>query len=465
MHNPEETRLREYMDHVRSEAEQVTDEKLEEAVRHGMVRGKRTKQRKRGLVAAIALAAAIWMLWAGLGPSPKLAEQHRLPGPYPALAMDFTRYPHLQQYSELGLIQHAGQSAEAGGYSLTVVGVITGTHMIKVIYTVEHDFSKQAVVMNTAMKNALSDEPVLNSSFIGGGELVPRGSHMFEVSFVLPLSQNFPESLVFEAVLAPDSPEARYGGEVSNAFTLQIPLKLDLEAVLKLTHIIPLEHSVEAGGQQVTIREAVLSATGAVIHTTEGSQNTSNGVELERMSLEIVEGSGAVSSLTSMFAAGPDDEGSKSYYFEDPRLLQARSITLTAQGLSVPAALRPKLIVDLEKGQMEPVRTEYGRMTYSGYRSNEHVNGEKVYTLTFEYESQQEPRGLYVDYIFKDGTGKAYDVVGTAISRSYSGSNGNEYPVTTFEVHIEPQAYKGPLVLELGGQTQVMKQPMELPIR
>lgn len=67
MHNPEETRLREYMDHVRSEAEQVTDEKLEEAVRHGIVRGKRTKQRKRGLVAAIALAAAIWMLWAGLG--------------------------------------------------------------------------------------------------------------------------------------------------------------------------------------------------------------------------------------------------------------------------------------------------------------------------------------------------------------------------------------------------------------
>ncbi|WP_397331039.1 hypothetical protein [Paenibacillus sp. JSM ZJ436] len=40
-----------------------------------------------------------------------------------------------------------------------------------------------------------------------------------------------------------------------------------------------------------------------------------------------------------------------------------------------------------------------------------------------------------------------------------------EYPITTFEVHIEPQAYKGPLVFELGGQTQVMKQPMELPIR
>ncbi|NMO96324.1 DUF4179 domain-containing protein [Paenibacillus lemnae] len=457
MHNQEDRVLKGYMDEVRAKAASMPDDKLDDAVRQGIERGKLSpspRRRNRIFTAAAVLAAAVILLWSGVW---QPQAERTTGGPFPPLTVDLSKNPELSQFNEKGLIQPVGRSTVKGDYKLTVDGVIAGSQQLKVLYTVEHSLKKPVMVLDTIIKDPVTNEPYKSSAAYGGGNAIPAGIHSFDADYVYEESQEIPENLILEVKIAPYSSEFRYSRDLPDAINLEVSLKLDLKTYQKLVRTIPIQQTLEVEGQKILIREAVLSAAGMVLKVTVDPANTLEIKEMNNVYLEAVKG-GFPTLVNSWLSYYPDDKGEADYYFRGAALYDTDSITLKAVGLEAVDPEKLNVVVDLKKGELLEVQVD--GLEYGGHQLDQDREGNEVNTLTFNYVNKDKE---YVTAIpsferrFVDGEGHVHEM-GDYIS---SGS----IKEAVISLKIEPLDYPQPLTFSLYSYPNVLEKKIEVPIQ
>lgn len=447
MHEKEERMLRSFTEDAKSKAAAVSGEVLEAAIQEGIRQGKRSKRRyrlrHRGLVLlAGAFAVVLLLAW-----SIVLQQPERMAaGPFPPLkghelGEDIT----LNTANKHGLIQPVGKSVTKGDYTLTVDGVLVGSQQLNVFYTLENRSDRIAIVQGEELKDPETGKSLKYASRSGGAFEFDEGAHEVQVDFTFSESDAIPEDITLAVRMARDSANARAGIREDGGEELGIDFRLDLDTYRKYIHTIPLNQAVEAEGQKIMLREAVISPAGIVLKANIDKKNTMKVFGLYEPYLETAKG-GETERLISYMSWHPDEYGNMAYFFGSNALDRPDSITLKSQGLHAVDPALLKVEVDTKTGVV--LRSPEDKLKFGGY-----VKGRKVHTLKLEYENRDSSNSSNLSFEpeFVDGKGKKHmESDAHNGTRSETSSNSETgWSKATYYLYLKSLDYPQPLTFTL----------------
>lgn len=459
MYEKEERMLKGYFQDAKASAAGISDEALDAAIREGIRKGSRSKRssliRHRGMaLLAGALAVVVLLVWGGPLPQTKMAT-----GPYPPLTGHaFGEDITLTTANKHGLIQPVGKSATQGDYTITVDGVLAGSQQLKVLYTLENRSDRKVVVRNTKLTDPVTGEDLPVGSSYGGSNEYDPGVHPLESDYIFQDHAVMPTELSAEFLVARDSANARAGIETEGEEMLSVDITLDMETYRKYIRTIPIHETIEVQGQEMLLREAVLSPAGITLKGNVEAGNTMKVSGLWDVYLDSVK-EGKSTRLTSSVSWGPGDDGNVTYFFSSNSLDQPDSLILKAGGMYAVDPAKMSIVVDTEKGVVlsAPI---------PNMKVGEYAKEKKGHTLTLEYEVKTNTGSVSIDEEFTDGKGNKHQfdessrgVKATATSNTETGRMKN-----TSYLYLLPKDYPQPLTFKLTSSPGVIKKVIEVPI-
>lgn len=463
MYEKEERMLKSYFQDAEESAASIPEEKLEAAVQEGIRRGKRAKRsylRYRGAALfAGAVAVVLLLVWGGSLQQTGEVE-HMAAGPYPPLkGHNFEGDITLNTANKHGMIQPVDKSVTMGDYTVTVDGILVGSHQLKVLYTLENRSDRKAIVMGTDLENKDGKSPVgYGSSSHGTNELDP-GTHRLQVEYTFNDVDQISKDMNIVFQVAPDSSNARYGRDAEGEKKLKVGITLDLDTYQKYIRSVMLDEVVEIQGQEMRLREIIYSPAGIVLKGNVVIGNNMRVSGLWNVYLDSTK-DGESTKLMSPMNNGPDDDGDMTYFFNSNLLDEPDSLILKADGLFAVDPDKMKVVVDTE--QRSVLSAPDDNIKFGSY-----TDSTEGHTLTLVYEeSNEEYRGnVNISNTFIDGEGNKHElddssrgVRSTKTSTEEGGSRATEY------LYLKPEEYPQPLTFSLDSYPGVIEKSIEVPL-
>ncbi|WP_422659567.1 DUF4179 domain-containing protein [Paenibacillus sp. EC2-1] len=463
MYEKEEQMLKSYFQDAEACHPDVSDEKLEAAVQEGIRRGKQLKRsriRYKGLsLLAGALAAVFLLMWGGSLQQTGQVEQMAA-GPYPSLqGHSFEEDKILNTANTQGLIQPVGKSVSQGDYTVTVDGVLIGSHQLRVFYTMENHSDKNVIVRNTTLEDTDGLFPISYSSSTQGGNEFEPGIHRLQVDFSFSKEEQLKMFMNLIFTVAPASANARYGHEAEGEEKLKVRITLDLDTHQNYIRTVPLDEVVEIEGQKMKLQKVVFSPTGIVLKTSIDPENTMKVSGLWEGYLDSVT-DGKSTKLMSPLSMGPDENGEQTYFFEGTILEAPYSLTLKASGLHAVDPAKLKVVVDTN--QEVVLSAPDDNLKFGSFTKDKGVH---TLTLDFDETSERYFGSVNVSDTFIDGDGKKHELSESAEGvRSTSTSTENGGRKSTEYLYLRPEDYPQPLTFTLSSYPGVIEKNIEVPI-
>lgn len=463
MYEKEEQMLKSYFQDTEASSANVSEEKLEAAVQEGIRRGKRTRRsrvRYRGLMLlAGALAAVFLLLWGGsLQPSGQV--EHMAAGPYPILkGHSFEEDMTLNMANTHGLIQPIGKSVSQGDYTVTVDGVLVGSHQLRVFYTLENHSDKKAILRGTSLEDTDGLFPISYGSNTHGSNEFDPGTHHLQIDFTFSKEDQLKKYMNLIFPIAPASANARYGRDAEGEEKLKVRITLDLDTYQNYIRTVPLNKEVEIEEQKMRLQKVVFSPAGIVLKASIDPGNTMKVTGLWEGYLDSVK-DGESTKLMSPLSMGPDENGELTYFFEGTVLDEPYPLTLKASGLHAVDPDKMKVVVDTDDGVVLSAPDD--NLKFGSFTKDK-----KGHTLTLDFEenSEQYFGSVNVSETFIDGDGKKHELSQTAEGvRSTSTSTETGGRKSTEYLYLIPEDYPQPLTFTLSSYPGVIEKEIEVPI-
>ncbi|MFD0589773.1 DUF4179 domain-containing protein [Paenibacillus sp. GCM10027627] len=437
--------------HLQGALDQTNPEKLAEldaALKSGMEQGRRRAvrfQRKRlsmGMGAAV--VCMLLMLTAFVRISPAFAAvMKEIPG-FGGFVELIAFDPSLSAALSNEFIQPVNCSDEKNGYKFTVNGVMADSQRMVLFYTVEGPGIQK--YDNTFRDYELKDE---NGE---GIQAVISSYHYFrEEKGDSDAVQDYLDIMMSPGVAIPK--EIEFKMQVGQEW-LKVQVPIDHERFANLEERIAINHKIEMGGQQIEIKEAVISPLQVSI-TFKGNENNTkrlNGF----IDLELVDERGR--RYTSN--AGMGDLNSEitqrfqSSYFQKPKelTLKLSGIYMSDQGLT--------MSVNTETG--ETISAPDSRLILKGvYNRGKSKGIELELTLTDPSEYHWAPVLFEHNGTFRDGNGKQYPLPDGAYANMRIDSGGIIY----YDFNVPDVPYVQPLTFNIRQYLGYVLQDIEVKIK
>lgn len=463
MYEKEEQMLKSYFQDAEASHANVSDEKLEAAVQEGIRRGKQLKRsrfRYRGVtLLAGALAAVFLLMWGGSIQQTRQVEQMAA-GPYPSLqGHSFEEDKILNTASTQGLIQPIGKSVSQGDYTVTVDGVLVGSHQLRVFYTMENRSDKKAIQMGTSLEDTNGISPISYGSNTHGSSDFDPGTHQFQIDFTFSKEDQLKRNMNIIFRIAPDSANARYGRDAEGEEKMKVGMTLDLDTYQNYIRTVPLNEVVEINEQKMNLQEVVFSPAGIVLKTRIDAENTMKVSGLWEGYLDSVK-DGKSTKLMSPLSMGPDENGEQIYFFEGTVLDAPYSLTLKANGLHAVDPDKMKVVVDTNQGVV--ISAPDDNLKFGSFTKDKEGH---TLTLDFEENGEQYFGSVNVSETFIDGDGKKHELSESSEGvRSTGTSTENGGRKSTEYLYLKPEDYPQPLTFTLTSYPGVIKEKIEVPI-
>lgn len=474
MAGSEEKLLKDYFEGLSGQVEEVSEVRLNTAIRSGMsgpVRYRISAAKKRFAISmVVVLAAALLFTFPWIG---KQTGSHNAQIPTARVqgsggefqeylvtaGLNTTAYDNTTVYSaiEAGWLQRvSGVTAQQNGFVLTVDGIAADRKGIIILYSLQN-MTKQRARVNFLQLTGKEDKPVNN--LLGSGwnaKDVPTGTTRgYEVLQWGGAYSSLPNQITFDVTLG-EYKLATIGDKT--LAKLSVPIQLDKDQMAKTGKVIHLDKTLTIAGQDIEINEVYISTTGVYLDYAYSPQNSKQIFSM--LNPQFLLGSnGDLTNLALLRTQAV--EGKDSMVFaNDSR--SSQPLKLQIGGILALDKDATELIIDTEKQKI--IKAPDNNLKMSLY------NTEKGSTMILEYYSASGKQILYnslmLDTEFRDGAGQVHSASSFDISIPQRTESADHALIPILDyLGLGSNKYVQPLTFTITGYPNPIKESVSLTIR
>lgn len=430
MAEPEERLLEDYFRKMAAEAEEISDVKLDTAIRKGMQGGNRKRiSLRRGytvlLLAIVAIALFIIVPWANQFTKPERAQLPpkswgELEVFRPIVEDNIT----IRSALDAGFVQQVNiTSSVVNGIQMTINGVIVDKRGVILLYTFENDTDQKVQNFGFTLKEAEDAQSIIGSGFSGISNYEEQGGSPGQTrEFVyIPWSMymdRVPDQIVYSLSLAPENLKVSSENIEESAFKLSALIDLDEKAEYAQGKYVNLDESITIAGQIINLNNIYIGPTGIYMREVDDEFNTMEIFSLLKPKLMIGElGNQEELSLVNSYSRGYSL--ATSIYHND-NMRPDDPIQLEIEGITALDKSKLELVINTETRQILKAPNEY--FTFSKRTDNEEQGVFSLELFTPKNDEKSLTGSFFsIDENFVDNTGS-----GHWLERVYD-NDGNGY--------------------------------------
>lgn len=270
MTDNEERILRKNVDEVQQNVETLQEMKIYNAMRKGIMEGKRRQKRRIyntgiGVVATAAIALLITYSSIGL-PEMGVAE-HSVQSASTKNTDNFEAYrtspglePALASALEQNLIIPIGQSAENNGYRVDVTGAVTDGRKVYILYNVQNNTEKEVIHANFKLQFEGIEELSLHKGatldmLASDSRVQPGQSKDFIYSTNLSPSVKYPKEVNFNVILTETSEKALQSSSNKYRTSLDVAFNLYTDRFKEKSQTFNTNGTLTVDGQKIKVTQ------------------------------------------------------------------------------------------------------------------------------------------------------------------------------------------------------------------
>ncbi|MFD1776055.1 DUF4179 domain-containing protein [Paenibacillus rhizophilus] len=374
MINKEERILRQNAQDVNRHAETFQEMKIYNAMREGIMQGKKREKRRiysYGAGVVVAAAAAVLLTFSSIGLPAKEVAEHSVQTASTKNWDDFKAYrlssrldPALTSALEQNLVKPVRQSAESKGYRVDVAGAVTDGRKVFVLYSVQNNTDKEVIHADTSLLFGDFKDPFPHKGAIlmmlGPESRIPAGQSVdFIYSTNLPPSVHSKE-VNFHVALTETSEEAlaSSGSRKSKYRTdLDIAFELDPDMLKDQQHTLTADRTLTVDGQKINVRQVLYTPLSTYVDLEYDKSNEKRIFQLINPVLISKKGDTTEKLyypgiITSDNSEVYSDDSKATLVFKNSQYSQPDSVSLKTFGISAVDKDQMKIVVDLNKKQI-----------------------------------------------------------------------------------------------------------------
>ncbi|WP_379141590.1 DUF4179 domain-containing protein [Paenibacillus sp. sgz500992] len=469
MAGSEENLLKEYFDGLSGQVEEISEIKLNAAIRSGMSgpRSYRISAGKRysiGIAAVLAIVILFAFPWIGKQAEPQNAQSPLVSAQssnaFEAYRKVASGNITVSSAIDAGLVQRiSGASAQQNGYVLTVDGIAADRKGILILYSLQNNTSRKSQVNRLQ----LAGEGYSAVNYPNGWspkDVQPGITLGYEVLQWGGDFRSLPDQITFELNLGEKTKTATSSG-VKPLAQLSVPITLDHDKMAKTGELIHVDRTLTIAGQEVDVNEVYISTTGIYVEEEYNPQNSKQifGLLNPRMLLGSEDQFMSLSSFRTLVV-----EGKKSLVFANDNNSK-QPLRLQIDGIHALAKDATELIIDTEKQQIIKAPDKNLKVSV-----NSTAEGS---TMILEYYTPlpttrfSDSIILLLDDEFKDASGQVYSTIMSDISipARKESSDKAALPPTLYYYALGKAKLPQPLTFTLNGYPNPLKETVSLSIR
>lgn len=473
MYEREEEWAREYFKQAEAKAADVSEMKLEQAVRSGMERagGRRGRFGKHAAVPVFfALAACLllfflpdWTNLSGIRPE-NGGRETGLPavwGEYEPYRSAVESNVTLRTAVDAGYVKPLdAESAEVNGFKLKVEGAVADRRGVYLLYSVS---SKEDIPFDAKITglDRLSDSlGYFAGGWVDGASDTTGDKYGFyELSW--ENEQDFEGEFEFKAKVTPVS-RSGANGEQGETAELVARFEADASAMMDTGEELVLNEPITLAGQQLMLQKVYIGPTGIYADVAVDPDNDMDVFGLYQP--VILSGSGENERELNTYTTLGSDQPVRTMIFENDNGITGGPLVFRTEGLYALNKDATELVVDTESRTVVKSPDEH-------LRFSDRTDTENRLALEMELASGSDPSissvprvGIYLDDRFTDGAGKEHFLQFTGgTSIEYRGSDTQA--TATYFFDIGPEQLPQPLTFRITGYPNLIEVQESVQIR
>ncbi|WP_313636857.1 DUF4179 domain-containing protein [Paenibacillus sp.] len=272
MTEKEERILHKNIDEVQQNVETIQEMKIYNAMKKGIVEGKKREKRRiytTGMGVVAAAVVAFLFTYSTIGLPNKEVVQPSVQSASTIKTDDFKAYrsfsrldPALVSALEQNLVVPVGQSAENKGYRIDVTGAVTDGRKVYVLYSVQNNTDE--VVIHADF--ALQFEGIKESSLHKGASLSmlasesgiqPGQSMDFIYSTTLSPTVKYPKKVNYNVILTETSDKALQSSSNKYRTSLDVAFELDPDMLKAQERTLDTDGTLTVDGQKIKVNQVL----------------------------------------------------------------------------------------------------------------------------------------------------------------------------------------------------------------
>jgi Fe-S cluster assembly iron-binding protein IscA len=372
MTEKEERILRKNVDDVQQNIETIQEMKIYNAMKKGIVEGKKREKRRiystgMGVVAAAAVALLFTYSTIGL---PNKVAQPSVQSASTKNTDNFKAYrsfsrlePALASALEQNLVVPVGQSAENKGYRIDVTGAVTDGRKVYVLYSVQNNTDEVVIHADFELQfEGIKESPLhkgASLSMLASESRIQPGQSMdFIYSTNLSPSVKYPKKVNYNIILTETSDKALLSSSIKYRTSLDVAFDLDPDMLKAQEHILDTDGTLTVDGQKIRVNQVQYTPLSTYVDLEYNQNNDKQIFQLINPVLISKKGD-AVEKLYYPDIINSDnsevytDNSKFTLVFKNSKASQQPdSVTLKAFGISAVEKDQMKIVVDLNKYQL-----------------------------------------------------------------------------------------------------------------
>ncbi|WP_339315159.1 DUF4179 domain-containing protein [Paenibacillus sp. FSL R10-2734] len=477
MTEKEERILRKNIDDVQQNVETIQEMKIYNAMKKGIVEGKKREKRRiytTGMGVVAAAAVALMVTYNTIGLPDKEIAQPSVQSASIKNTDNFKAYrsfsrlePALASALEQNLVVPVGQSAENKGYRVDVTGAVTDGRKVYILYTVQNNTDE--VVIHADF--ALQYEGIKDSSLHKGASLSmlasesriqPGQSMDFIYSTNLSPTVKYPKKVNYNIILTETSDKALLSSSNKYRTSLDVAFELDPDMLKEQEQVLDTDGTLTVDGQKIKVNKVQYTPLSTYVDLEYDQNNDKRIFQLiNPVLISKHEGTQEKSYYPTLITADnsevySDDSKTTLVFRNSKKLVESKpdSVSLKAFGISAVEKDQMKIVVDLNKYQLIEAPGS-GLELVTPTPENDAMEG--TILLRHKFENAQ-----YLNYYtrtsetFTDGEGKVHQYAYTTnrssvlnfggFMRAQDGEGVDEF---VYNFGAEAKNYPQPLTITL----------------
>ncbi|OAB44728.1 DUF4179 domain-containing protein [Paenibacillus glacialis] len=360
----EERILRQNADEVNKSVETLQEVKIYNAMRSGIMRGKKREKKhiySFGIGAVITVAATILVMFSFFKEVPitemtqdvvrsSVTKNWSDSDLFRSISMDDQSF---ESILDRNLIKPVYQSVEKGSFKVGVMGAVTDGRKVFILYSVHNKMDKPASVADASLDYGTIKAPSIGSYLTHNtNQILPGETSYFVYSAKLLPSVSYPKDVKFNVALAEQSEtNSKYHTKFDVSFELDSNMFKDQQ------HVLSAERTLNVDGQVIKVTKVLYTPLGTYVDLEYDKDNEKQIFELINPVLIATKGGKTEKlyypTLITLFNSEVYTDASKvTLVYKNIDYSQPDSITLKTLGISAVDKDQMKIVVDLNKKQI-----------------------------------------------------------------------------------------------------------------
>jgi len=373
MTEKEERILRKNVDDMQQNVETIQEMKIYNAMKKGIVEGKKREKRciyTTGMGVVAAAAVALLFTYSTIGLPNKGVAQPSVQSASTKNTDNFKAYrsfsrlePALASALEQNLVVPVGQSAENKGYRIDVTGAVTDGRKVYVLYSVQNNTDEVVIHADFELQfEGIQESPLhkgASLSMLASESRIQPGQSMdFIYSTNLSPSVKYPNKVNYNIILTETSEKALLSSSNKYRTSLDVAFELDPDMLKAQERTLDTDGTLTIDGQKIKVNQVQYTPLSTYVDLEYDQNNDKQIFQLINPVLISKKGD-TVEKLYYPYIINSDnsevytDNSKFTLVFKNSKgSQQPDSVTLKAFGISAVEKDQMKIVVDLNKHQL-----------------------------------------------------------------------------------------------------------------